>query len=115
MIEKQIVYMGIYLLGTFLSSISQVLLKKAAMKSHKNIIAEYTDIRVIIGYSIFLGCTLLTLLAYKEIPMSIGPILESTGYVYITIFGAVFFREKITKKKIKALLIILIGIIIYVI
>lgn len=113
--SKQLLYMAIFLLGTFLSSISQVLLKKAAMREHKNIIAEYTDIRVIVGYVIFVGCTFLTMIAYKGISMSIGPILEASGYIYITIFGAVFFKEKITGKKIIALAVILIGIIIYVV
>lgn len=115
MTNKQLVFMSIYLLGTFLASISQVLLKKATMKQHKNIIAEYTDIRVIVGYCIFLGCTFLTMLAYKEIPMNLGPILESSGYIYITIFGTVFFKERITLKKIIALSIILLGIFVYVI
>lgn len=113
MLSRKIVYMFIFLLGTFLSSISQVLLKKAAMRPHKNIIEEYTDIRVIIGYCIFVGCTFLTMIAYREIPMSIGPILESSGYIFVTFMGYFFFKERITKKKLMALAIILVGIFIY--
>lgn len=109
----QIGYLIVYLISVFLASVSQVLLKKAALRTHKNTFQEYTDRYVIIGYGLFLFCTLLTMIAYKGIPLSIGAMLETTGYVYVTIFGVVIFHEKINLKKIAALMLILIGIIVY--
>lgn len=111
--DIQIPSLILYLASVFLASVSQVLLKKAAQRPHANIIAEYTDWRVILGYVLFLGCTLMTMLAYRGIPMSLGPALETTGYVYVTIFGCVIFGEKINAKKIGALALILVGILIY--
>jgi len=106
-------YIGIYSLGVFLSAVSQVLLKKEALKEHKNWLSEYLNPGVIIGYTIFVGCTLLTLLAYQKLPMSMGPILETMGYLYVTVFGVLIFHEKLNSKKVIALAVIIAGIVIY--
>ena len=106
-------YLLLYLLSVFLAAVSQILLKKAALIKHDNIIAEYIDVRVLAGYGIFLLCTFMTMYAYKGIPMNIGPILECTGYIYVMIFGAIFFKERITRGKIIALMVIVLGVIIY--
>ena len=63
--QAQLPYVALYLLSTFLASVSQVLLKKAALREHKSLLAEYTDWRVVLGYGLFVGCSLLTMLAYK--------------------------------------------------
>lgn len=89
------------------------MLKKAALKKHDNIIKEYLNPLVIIAYAVFFGTTLIGVLAYKGIPLSLGPILETTGYLYITFFGVVIFKEKLSFKKVLALLLIICGIFIY--
>ncbi len=53
------------------------------------------------------------IVAYRVVPLSFGPVLEATSYIYVTIFGVVFFKERITKKKLLALVLILLGIVIY--
>lgn len=98
--QAQLPYVALYLLSTFLASVSQVLLKKAALREHKSLLAEYTDWRVVLGYGLFVGCSLLTMLAYKGVPLNVGPVLESTGYIYVTFFGVVIFHEKMNPKKI---------------
>ncbi|MEG2201819.1 MAG: EamA family transporter [Raoultibacter sp.] len=42
-----------------------------------------------------------------------GPVLEATSYIYVTIFGVVIFKEKINRKKICALGLILLGVVVY--
>lgn len=113
MTQAQLPYVLLYLGSTFLASVSQVLLKKAALREHKSLLAEYTDWRVILGYGLFVGCTLLTMLAYKGVPLNVGPVLEATGYLYVTVFGVAIFHEKMNPKKILALALILAGIVIY--
>ncbi len=113
MTQAQLPYVLLYLASTFLASVSQVLLKKAALREHSSLLAEYTDWRVILGYGLFVGCTLLTMLAYKGVPLNIGPVLEATGYLYVTVFGVTIFHEKMNPKKIVALALILLGILIY--
>ena len=105
--------MGIYLLSVFFSSCSQIFLKKEAVKDHSSFLAEYLNPSVILSYLVFGGCTLLTLLAYRVLPVNYGAILESAGYLFVTILGVLFLKEKITGKKLAALAVILTGIIIY--
>ena len=55
----------------------------------------------------------MSIIAYKGIPLSMGPILEATSYIYVTFFGVKIFKEKMSKKKYMALALIILGIIIY--
>ena len=42
-----------------------------------------------------------------------GPVLEATSYIYVTFFGVKIFGEKINKKKIMSLVLIIGGIVVY--
>ena len=55
----------------------------------------------------------MTVYAYKEVPLSMGPILESTSYLYITAFGVLIFKEKVSAKKLLALALIVGGICVF--
>lgn len=111
--RKLLLYVGLMLFGVFLSAISQVMLKKAALKEYPTKIREYLNPLVITAYMIFFGTTLISVYAYKVVPLSLGPILESTSYIYVTIFGATIFGEVINAKKICGLLLIFAGIAMY--
>ena len=106
-------YAGILVFGVFISSISQILLKKSANKEHGSYIKEYLNPVVIGSYLIFVVATFMSIYAYKGIPLSMGAVLDSTGYIFVTILGAIFLKEKPTVKKIIALGLIIIGIVIY--
>ena len=106
-------YMAVYLLGVFLSSCSQIFLKKEAVKEHRSFLAEYLNPSVVISYMVFGGCTLLTLLAYRVLPVNYGAVLETAGYLFVTVLGALFLKERVTGKKLAALAVILAGIVIY--
>ena len=101
------------LFGVFISAVSQVMLKKAAEKKYDSRIKEYLNPLVIGAYFIFFTATLLSILAYRVVPLSMGPILEATSYIYVTFFGATIFKEKINVKKIAALSLIIAGIAVY--
>ena len=108
-----IVYPCILLLGVFLSSVSQVMLKKAALRTYETKLREYLNPLVISAYMIFFGTTFLSIYAYKGIPLSMGPVLESTSSLYVTFFSVTIFHEKLNRKKVLALILILAGIFIY--
>ena len=108
-----IAYSCVLLLGVFISAISQVMLKKAAMKKHDSVIKEYLNPLVIFAYVLFVGTTFLSIIAYRGIPLSMGPILEATSYIYVTIFGVTIFKEKMNLQKIIALGLIIGGIVVY--
>lgn len=108
-----LIYSGVLLVGVFVSAISQVMLKKAALKKYDSVIKEYLNPLVIVAYIIFVGTTFLSIIAYKGIPLSMGPVLEATSYIYVTIFGVTIFKEKMNKKKLISLLLIVGGIVVY--
>lgn len=113
MSKTLLLYSCVMLFGTFISAISQVILKKSAGKTYENKIREYMNIPVIAAYSIFVIATFLGIFAYKVVPLSMGPILEATSYIYITFFGVTIFKEKISVRKIISLALIITGIVIY--
>lgn len=111
--NSTVFYASFILFGTFISAISQVMLKKASSKTYSSWIFEYLNPLVILAYVIFFAATFMSIMAYKGIPLSMGPVLEATGYIYVTVFGVTIFHEKISIKKIIALILIISGISVY--
>lgn len=107
------IYACFLLFGVFISAISQVILKKAAMKKYDSVLKEYLNFPVIAAYSVFVISTFMSIIAYKGIPLSMGPVLEATSYIYVTFFGVKIFGEKLNKKKILSLVLIIGGIVAY--
>ena len=107
------VYVVIFLISVFISSVSQIILKKSADIKYESRIKEYLNAKVILAYGLFLGSSLLTVLAYKGVPLSMGPILEATGYIWVSLLGMLILKERITKKKLLGLLVIVVGIVLF--
>ena len=106
-------YVLLFLLSVFVSSCSQIALKKSTNKKHESKIREIMNPLVLGAYICFFGASLLTVFAYRGVDLSWGPVLETTSYIYILILSAIFLKEKITKKKVLGNIIIIIGIGIY--
>lgn len=106
-------YSLLIILGTFIASISQAMLKKAAQKHYNHLLKEYLNPLVIFAYLLFFSTTLLSVIAYKVVPLSYGPILEATSYIYVTVFGVKLFNEKINGRKIIGMILIITGIVVY--
>ena len=108
-----LLYSFILLGSVFISSVSQILLKKSAAKSYKNKIREYLNPYVIIGYMLFFGCTLISMYALKVVPLSMAPVLESFGYVFVAVLSFLFLREKFTRRQLIGSALIILGIIVF--
>lgn len=106
-------YSAVLVAGVFISSFSQVLLKKSALTPRKGFVQEYLNPFVIAAYALFMAATFMTVYAFKGIPLSYGPILDSTGYLFVTLFGIIFFKERLNCKKTAGIAVILAGIIVY--
>lgn len=106
-------YIILFLVAVFISSTSQILLKKSAGNVHRDRWGEYLNIPVVSAYLSFFVATLLTVEAYKYVPLSMGSILESTGYIWVAIMGKCFLKEELNRKKILGLLLIISGIIVF--
>lgn len=106
-------YILFFLFSVFISSVSQTILKKSANEEHDSILQEYMNFKVILAYGLFFGSSLLTILAYRYVPLSMGPILESSGYIFIAILGYIFLQEQVGKRKLLGLGCILVGIFVF--
>jgi len=106
-------YFAIAIFSGILSSFSQILLKKSALKKKNTVISEYLNMQVIMAYGITFICMLLTIIAFKGIPYKYGSVLESLTYIYIMILSKLFIGEKITKHRLLGNIIIVIGVIIF--
>ena len=103
----------ILLFSVFISSVSQILLKKAANRTYESPLKEYLNPLVIGAYVMFFCSVILTMLALKYVPLSMSPILESTGYIFVSVMGYFFLKEKFTKRKLAGFALILAGVIIF--
>ena len=101
----------ILLFSEFISSVSQILLKKAANRTYESPLKEYLNPLVIGAYGMF--SVILAMLALKYVPLSMSPILESTGYIFVSVMGYFFLKEKFTKRKLAGFALILAGVIIF--
>ena len=108
-----LIYSGIYILGVIISALAQVLLKKSADVERENKLKEYLNFKTIFAYAIFFGATLCTVFAYKYVPLSMGPILGTTEYIFVAILSYFLLKEKISKKKLIGLITIVIGVLIF--
>ncbi len=106
-------YVLVLLLGIFLASIAQAMLKYSAMQHHSSFLQMYLNKWVIGAYFIFLATTFMGIYAYRGIPLSLGVVLESTSYIYVTCWGVKFFSEKVSQQKILALTLIISGVMIF--
>lgn len=111
--QTKIIYILLFLMSVFISSVSQIVLKKSANTTYKNKIREYLNVSVIIAYILFFMSSLLTVFAYRMVPLSMGSILEATGYIWVSVLGTVFLKEKLGKEKIVGMAMIILGIIVF--
>ena len=111
--NELVIYSGIMLISILISSVSQIMLKKSAQKQYPSKIKEYLNPMVIIAYGLFFGCTLITMFSYKVVPLRMGPILESAGYIFVAVLSYIFLKEKLTKRQLIGMVLIIGGIAVY--
>ena len=90
------VFSCVFLVSVFISSVSQILLKKSADKTYDSKLKEYLNPLVIVAYGMFFCSMLITMYCYR--------------YVFVAILGYIFLKEKFTKKKIIGMVVLLCGI-----
>lgn len=109
-----ILFSGIYLVGVVISAFSQVLLKQAANTTkNQSIVKQYFNLKVISAYAIFVLASLCSIYAYKVIPITLGACLATLEYGLVAVLSYFFFKERLTKKQIFGIILIIGGIIVY--
>ena len=111
--NKVLIYSGIYILGVIVSAVGQILLKKSADVKRENKLKEYLNFKTIFAYGIFFAATLCTVIAYKYVPLSMGPVLGTTEYIFVAILSYWLLKEKVSKRKLIGLISIILGVLIF--
>ncbi len=99
--------------SVFIASVSQILLKKSADRTYSSWLREYLNPLVIGGYALLFGSTILTMIALREVPLSWSPVIESAGYIFVSVLGYFFLKERFSRRKLLGFAVILLGIFIF--
>lgn len=106
-------YFLIALSSVLIADISQIILKKAATKHYDAWYKAYLNFPVIFAYSLFVVSTVCSVIALKKLPLSLSPMWQSMGQIFVVVLSYFFLHEKITKAKLTGIGIIILGIILF--
>ena len=107
------IYFLLMIVAEIVASSSQVLLKTSAGKKYENFIREYVNPWVIGGYSLLVISMIISIFCYKGLGYMGVVVIEPIGYVIVMFFSRIFFKEKITKRKLIGMLLIVGGIAVF--
>lgn len=103
---------SIFIFSVFLASVSQIMLKLSSQREHENFVKEYFNPMVITAYIVFFVCTFITMYSLKVVPLSLAPMLEAIGFIFVAMLSKLFLKEHISRKKILGLILIFVGVIV---
>jgi len=112
--KHELIFFLLLVCVIFISSMSQVLLKTAALKTYQKKWMEYLNFRVIFAYSVYFFVVVAVLFILRVLPLSVVQLSDSLGYIFIAVLSRFFLKERLSNRKIFAIILIIIGITIYI-
>lgn len=106
-------YHVLFIAAVTIAAFGQVALKKGAIKA-SSFFKQYSNIWVLSGYLLLLLSLGMNSLAYRGVPLKIGPVLESLGFLIVPLLSRFFFKERITVSRICGFILIIIGVMVFV-
>lgn len=104
----------IILVSTFLTAVSQIILKYAALKfNKKSFIKQYFNPYVFFAYLIFFGVIFLNIYFYTFSELKLGVLLNTAPIIFVLLLSRLFLKEKTTRFEIVGSIIIVIGMAIF--
>ena len=108
------IYYVIVIVGVFLCSASQLLLKASASREHQCSVGVILNWRVMVSYGIMFATLITNIYAMKHgVLLKDMPILEATGYVFVPLLSSFFLAEKVSICNICSIVLIILGIIVF--
>ncbi len=105
--------MAIMVFGVVIAALSQIILKKAAMKHYDSWIRQYLNVPVVLAYFIFFVSSFCSVVALKVLPLSLMPVWNASSYFFVTLFAYLFMKEKPNRRKLTGLAVLLAGIAVF--
>lgn len=106
-------YLFLKILSVVIAVASQILLKFSANIQYESKVKEYLNIFVVLGYTLFIVSSLLSIASLKGISISLSAIIETLSYILIPITSYFVLRERINRTQLFGMLIIIMGIVIF--
>jgi len=113
MMNKMLAGCALVLVAVLISAFSQLLLKMSARKAYSVWWQSYINVLVISAYGMFFGTTLFNAIAMRYIPLSLAAALESSSQIFVAIISVVFLKEKLSRRKLAGLALIVFGIVLF--
>ena len=105
-------YYLLFFVAVVIAAFGQIALKKGAM-GELSFWRQYTNPYVGLGYLLLLVSMGMASVAYREIPLKAGPIMDSIGFILVPVLSKIFFKERITTMKLFGFSLILVGIAVF--
>lgn len=107
-------YYVIVILSVFAAACAQMLLKRGAQQSYSSLIRQYLNGWVIGGYSIMFASLAINIFAMsKGVMVKEVSIIESLSYLFVPVLSFFLFGEKLTWRKVEAIVVIMTGVIVF--
>lgn len=99
--------------SVLIADISQIILKKAAVKEYDKWYKAYLNVPVVFAYFLFFLSTICSVISLRRLPLSLSPVWQSMGQIFVAVLSYLFLKERITKRKLLGITVIVIGIVIF--
>lgn len=107
-------YYILVILSVFAAACAQMLLKQGARQNYAVFWRQYLNPWVIGGYAIMACSLVLNIFCMSHgVQVQEVSVMESLSYLFVPCLAFMLFREKITRRKVAAIAIIIIGVIIF--
>lgn len=108
------IYKLIVIFSVFMAACAQMLLKQGAQKQYDTLWRQYANMWVIGGYLIMGCCMLINIFCLSKgvLVKEIGAI-ESISYLFVPMLSLLFFKESMTLRKVGAIAVIMVGVVIF--
>lgn len=103
----------VYVASAFLVAVAQVLLKISADRVYSTRVKEYLNPLVLSGYFLFTISLVVSILAYRYLPLSTAKMLDSTTYIFVAVLGYFLLKEKLKRRQLLGMFIMILGILVF--
>lgn len=108
------IYKVLVIFSVLAAAGAQMLLKQGAKKLYASFWRQYLNPWVIGGYGIMGVSLLLNIFCLSHgVQVKEVSIIESLSYLFVPLFSWLFFKEKITWRKIGAIVVIMAGVVVF--
>lgn len=107
-------YYLLVILSVLSAASAQMLLKQGARKNYSSFLRQYLNPWVIGGYGIMGVSLLLNIFCLSHgVQVKEISIIESLSYLFVPVLSWIFFKESITLRKVGAIAVIMVGVVVF--